>query len=93
MIENNEFVSDLMFNQDRLILNHKQSPLFLNVIDLFIQKNPTKEYGHGQYSMYVISEHGILLYDQIDRPEVKPPIQIAKDQSLNLTFNCVDCSP
>jgi len=45
----------------------KHNENFKEVIDLFIFKNSNLPYGDGQYSMYVVSTNGVLLYEGIDK--------------------------
>lgn len=90
----NAFVTNRTFNQHKRVFVHPQSPAYLNVIDLLIIKNPNFKFGEGQYSMYVVSEHGILLYESIDKPGSDTVLKIANDlPNINLSPLCIDCNP
>lgn len=62
---------------------------------MFIFKNPNLVYGDGQYSMYVASVNGILIYEGIDKRDsatiqVRPVTNDYKTHTL--TMAALDCN-
>ena len=86
-------MTEKKFSQHQRVFKH--SEVYKDVIDLFIFKNPNLVYGDGQYSMYVASVNGILIYEGIDKRDsasivVRP---ISNDYKTHtLTMGAIDCN-
>mmetsp|Transcript_17398 Transcript_17398/g.29275 ORF Transcript_17398/g.29275 Transcript_17398/m.29275 type:complete len:223 (+) Transcript_17398:519-1187(+) len=91
--ETRRFISEKKFTQSQSVFQH--SGAHKDVIDLFIFKNKEVGFGQGQYSMYVASSNGIMLYDGVDRVD-KSSIahQSISNDFINqtLTPGALDCS-
>ena len=87
------FVTERKFQQHQRIFKHSET--YKDVIDLFIFKNSAVVYGEGQYSMYVASTNGILIYEGVDKRDsasilVRP---ISNDYKTHtLTMGAIDCN-
>lgn len=86
-------MSEKKFYQYQRIFKH--SDVYKEVIDLFIFKNQNLMYGDGQYSMYVASKNGVLIYEGIDKRDsssivVRPITNDYKTHTL--TMGAIDCS-
>jgi hypothetical protein len=87
------FLEQNKFHASQTILQNRDT--YSDVIDLFIFKNAKLAYGQGQYSMYVVSTNGVLLYEGVDKVDKSSiVIQPISTDFMNcvLTQGAVDCT-
>ena len=93
MDRNNELIAEKAARKPIIVhkLNHRH---LTRVIDLYIFKKPGSQNEHGvdEYSMFVLFENGVILFNGVERrTDQLVVMDSAQEGPTLLTLGCADC--